>query len=255
MIEYLIQAAAISKSFGSGNSARKVLNNVTVEIGAGEFTCIMGPSGSGKSTLLFALSGMETVDQGVVSFNGKNLAKLTEVQSADMHRRDMGFVFQQATLLKNLNILDNIILPSLHDKKSSKEAILQKAKRLMNDMGIDHIANNQISQSSGGELQRAGICRALMNSPKIIFGDEPTGALNSKTAQEIMKIFSDIHASGATILLVTHDARVAAHGKRVLFMRDGAIAADQRFPHATVKSVELDHRTREIIEQMEALRI
>jgi putative ABC transport system ATP-binding protein len=138
----------------------------------------------------------------------------------------MGFVFQQPTLLKNLNILDNIILPSMRDGKKNGSYFAEKAKMLMEKTGIAGLENRDITQASGGQLQRVGICRALMGDPKIIFGDEPTGALNSTSASEIMRLLAEIHRAGTTILLVTHDVKVAARTERVLFMLDGRIAGE-----------------------------
>ena len=214
------------KSFGEGDERRKVLDGVSVEINEGEFVSVMGPSGSGKSTLLFALSGMDSVDSGKVAFDGKDLSALSENELADVRRTKMGFVFQQPTLLRNLNILDNIILPSMRDRRANGREITEKARALMNQTGVAELENREITQASGGQLQRVGICRALMNDPKVIFGDEPTGALNSTSANDIMELLADIHRSGTTILLVTHDVRVAAKTERVLFLFDGKIAGE-----------------------------
>lgn len=220
----------IVKTFGEAAEGRNVLNDVSLEINEGEFVSIMGPSGSGKSTLLFALSGMDKLDGGKVIFDGKNLSELKADLLADIRRAEMGFVFQQPTLLKNLGILDNIILPSVRGNRKNTAAITKKARSLMQATGISELATRGITQVSGGQLQRAGICRALMNDPKIIFGDEPTGALNSKSAQEIMDIFSEINAKGTAVMLVTHDAKVAARTERVMFMLDGKIASEIRLP-------------------------
>src|SRR6185437_12389437 len=154
----------------------------------------------------------------------------SENELSDIRRNKIGFVFQQPTMLKNLNILDNIILPSMRDNRKSVARISEKARALMQRVGIAELEKRDITQVSGGQLQRAGICRALMNSPKIIFGDEPTGALNSKSAQEIMDLFSEINAEGTAILLVTHDATVAARTERIMFMRDGTIVSELKLP-------------------------
>ncbi len=222
----IVSCDKISKSYGFGNEKNKVLDNISIEIKEGEFTAIMGPSGSGKSTLLFALSGMDDVDSGYVVFDGANLSELSENARADMRRLKMGFVFQQPTLLKNLNIIDNIILPSMRDNKRHNKELVKKAKELMKKTGISELESRDTTQVSGGQLQRAGICRALMNNPKIIFADEPTGALNSQSAQEIMDILRKINAEGTAMLIVTHDANIAAQAKRVIFMRDGKIACE-----------------------------
>lgn len=220
----------IVKSFGEGDEKRNVLDGVSVEINGGEFVSVMGPSGSGKSTLMFALSGMDGIDDGKVVFDGRDLSALRENELADIRRTEMGFVFQQPTLLKNLNILDNIIIPSMRDNRKNAAEITEKARALMKKVSIEELEKRDITQVSGGQLQRAGICRALMSNPKIIFGDEPTGALNSKSAQEIMNIFSEINANGTAVMLVTHDATVAVRTERIMFMRDGKIVSEMRLP-------------------------
>jgi putative ABC transport system ATP-binding protein len=224
----LITGENIVKSFGLGDEKRNVLDGISVDIPQGEFVAVMGPSGSGKSTLLYALSGMDNVDSGSITFDGVDLSALKENELADLRRTKMGFVFQQPTLLRNLDILDNIILPSMRDGRKNGARLTERAKRLMEKTGIAGLENRDITQASGGQLQRVGICRALMGDPKIIFGDEPTGALNSTASNEIMALLADIHRSGVTILLVTHDVRVAAKTERVLFLLDGKIAGEYR---------------------------
>lgn len=220
----------IVKSFGEGDEKRNVLDGVSVEINEGEFVAVMGPSGSGKSTLMFALSGTDGVDGGKVVVDGRDLSEIGENELSDIRRTKMGFVFQQPTMLKNLNILDNIILPSMRGNRKNAAKIIEKARALMKRTGIAELEKRDITQVSGGQLQRAGICRALMNSPRIIFGDEPTGALNSQSAQEIMDLFSEINAEGTAVMLVTHDAKVAARTERIMFMRDGTIVSDLQLP-------------------------
>lgn len=228
----------IVKSFGAGEKKHNVLNGVSVEINEGEFVAIMGPSGSGKSTLMYAVSGMDSIDTGKVSFDGMDLSMLSEQELADLRRTKMGFVFQQPTLLKNLNIMDNIILPSMRDNRKSVDKITKKARALMKKVGINDLEKRDITQVSGGQLQRAGICRALISNPKIIFGDEPTGALNSKSAQEIMDIITEINAEGTAVLLVTHDPKIAARTDRILFMRDGKIVDEIQFSRFTDINIE-----------------
>ena len=207
----------IVKSFGEDVEKRNVLDGVSVEINEGEFVSVMGPSGSGKSTLMYALSGMDGVDSGKVSFDGSELSTLSENELADTRRTGMGFIFQQPTLLKNLNVLDNIILPSMRDQRDNAANLTEKARALMKKADILELEKRTITQASGGQLQRVGICRALMNNPKVIFGDEPTGALNSTSADEIMKLLAEIHRSGTTIVLVTHDVKVAAKNRKSPF--------------------------------------
>ena len=220
----------IVKTYGEGGEKRNVLDGVSAEIDEGEFVAVMGPSGSGKSTLLFALSGTDRVDGGKVVFDGRELSEMGENELSDLRRTKMGFVFQQPTMLKNLNLLDNIILPSMRGNRKNAAQISQKARTLMKRTGIAELEKRDITQVSGGQLQRAGICRALMNDPQIIFGDEPTGALNSKSGQEMMDLFSEINAEGTAVMLVTHDAKVAARTERILFMRDGSLVSELKLP-------------------------
>ncbi|QPQ31393.1 ABC transporter ATP-binding protein [Lysinibacillus sp. JNUCC 51] len=238
----------IVKSFGEGDKKRNVLDGASVDINEGEFVAIMGPSGSGKSTLMFALSGMDNVDDGKVIFDGDELSSVGEVALSDIRRTKMGFVFQQPTMLKNLNILDNIILPSMRDNRKNVAKISEKARELMKRVGIAELEMRDITQVSGGQLQRAGICRALLNNPKIIFGDEPTGALNTKSAQEIMDIFSEINAGGTALMLVTHDASVAARTERIMFMLDGKIVSELKLPK--FDGTNIDGGVRKVTEKM-----
>lgn len=222
----IITGKNIVKIFVNGNEQAKALNAVNVAIAKGEFVAVMGSSGSGKSTLLFVLSGMDEITSGSVKFGDTELSKLHENELADIRRTKMGFVFQQPTMLKNLNLLDNIILPAVHEFKKDTAKLTQKAKALMQKTGISGLESRDTTEVSGGQLQRAGICRALINSPEILFADEPTGALNSKSAEEIMELLVDINKEGTAILLVTHDAKVAAMADRVLFTKDGNIVSE-----------------------------
>ncbi|SMF69398.1 putative ABC transport system ATP-binding protein [Paenibacillus uliginis N3/975] len=238
----------IVKSFGEVDEQRNVLDGVSAYINEGEFVAVMGPSGSGKSTLMFALSGTDGVNSGKVVFDSKDLSAASENELSDIRRIKMGFVFQQPTMLRNLNILDNIILPSMRGNRKNAAEISEKARALMKRVGIAELEKRDITQVSGGQLQRAGICRALMNRPKIIFGDEPTGALNSKSAQEIMDIFSEINADGTAIMLVTHDAKVAARTERIMFMRDGKIVSELKLPK--FDGTDMDGRVEKVTKKM-----
>lgn len=210
----ILSGKNIVKTYGKGTKTSNALDGVTVDIVHGEFVAVMGPSGCGKSTLLFALSATDSIDSGTIEFDSTELSQLSEDKLADIRRMKMGFVFQQPTMLKNLNILDNIILPGLQENRKNADRHTQKAKELMRKTGILELQTRDISEVSGGQLQRAGICRALMNEPKILFADEPTGALNSKSSEGIMDLMSDINNSGTAILLVTHDTKVASRADR-----------------------------------------
>lgn len=243
----------IIKSFGEGDEKRNVLDGVSAYINEGEFVAVMGPSGSGKSTLMFALSGTDGVNGGKVTVDGRDLSEIGENELSDIRRTKMGFVFQQPTMLKNLNILDNIILPSMRGNRKNAAKITEKARALMKRVGISELEKRDITQVSGGQLQRAGICRALMNSPRIIFGDEPTGALNSQSAQEIMDLFSEINAEGTAVMLVTHDAKVAARTERIMFMRDGTIVSELKLPK--FDGTNMDDRIEKVTVKMRGIGI
>lgn len=220
----------IKEYTSSKNQTQRILHGISVSINEGELVSIMGPSGSGKSTLLYNISGMDKATSGKVCFGGKELTNMREEALAQLRLTEMGFVFQQSNLLKNLNILDNIIVASYHRKGADRNALTKKAMELMEKTGVSELAANDITQASGGQLQRVAICRALMNSPKILFGDEPTGALNSKSTNEILDIFENINREGTTVVMATHDVKVAARSERVLFMLDGEITGDYQMP-------------------------
>ncbi len=225
----LLKSRGLNKSFVLGkDNVQRVLKDVDLQIRRGEFVSVMGPSGSGKSTLLYTISGMDRMTSGSVKLDGSELADLSEEALSDLRLTDMGFVFQHIHLLKNLSIFDNVVLPGYLARNGGRKAVNQRATALMEKVGIDELADNDVTQASGGQLQRVGICRALINNPSIVFGDEPTGALNSKAAGEIMDLLADINRSGTTILLVTHNVKVAARTERVLFMLDGRIVAERR---------------------------
>lgn len=187
----------------------------------------MGPSGSGKTTLLYTVSGMDEASAGKVDFFGKELTNLKANEMSDLRLQEMGFVFQQMYMLKNLSVYDNIILPAYqasHDHKtSSRHEIKERAKMLMQKLGISDVADNAVTEVSGGQLQRACICRSLINQPKIIFADEPTGALNKQNSIDVMRELTNINAEGTSIMLVTHDMKVASQCERVLYIEDGDI--------------------------------
>ncbi|CAG5087343.1 ABC transporter, ATP-binding protein [Thermobacillus xylanilyticus] len=224
----LLEAVNVCKTYKNGNQETPVLKDINLQIHKGEFISVMGPSGSGKSTLLYAISGLDRVTSGQVLLNGKDLTRLSEDELASVRLHNIGFVFQHIHLMRNLTLFDNIVLSAYLAGRQDRKSIRQRAGELMAMTGIVHLADHDITQVSGGQLQRAAICRALINSPDILFGDEPTGALNSQSAQDIMRLLADINRQGMTILLVTHDPRVAACTERVLFMLDGRLVAEKK---------------------------
>ena len=225
----VLEARQLTKNYKLGkNNELPVLKAVDVNIRHGEFVAVMGASGCGKSTLLYNVCGMDRLTSGSVRFNGVELSLLTEPALARIRLSNMGFIFQQIHLLKNLSIFDNIVLSGYLCGNRTRGEVEQRATELMEQTGISDIATNDITQASGGQLQRVGICRALINEPDIIFGDEPTGALNSRAAGEIMDLLGGVHRAGTTVMLVTHDVKVASRTERVLFMMDGRIVAEKR---------------------------
>lgn len=222
----------LCKTYIINKRQNNVLKNVEFEIREGEMVAVMGPSGSGKSTLLYTVSGMDRPTAGTVDFFGKDISSLSANEMSDVRLDEMGFIFQQMHMLKNLSIYDNIILPayqSSHCKtRDDKKKIEERAKELMRKLEIIEIADNDINEVSGGQLQRACICRSLINHPRVIFADEPTGALNQQTSVEVMKEMTKINHEGTTIMLVTHDSKVAARTDRVLYIEDGNIKGEYK---------------------------
>ncbi len=220
----------LCKTYVINKRQNNVLRNVNLNIRKGEMVAIMGPSGSGKSTLLYTVSGMDCVTAGKVTFSGREIDSLKAEEISDIRLKQMGFIFQQMYMLKNLTIYDNIILPAYQANggrnKKNRAEINERAKELMRKMGIIEIAENDITEVSGGELQRACICRSLINQPEMIFADEPTGALNQQNSKEVMKELNRINQEGTTIMLVTHDSKVAAKCDRVLYIEDGNIKGE-----------------------------
>lgn len=206
-----------------------VLRNVNLKVEEGEMVAIMGPSGSGKSTLLYSISGMDRPTSGTVKFDNTDISKIKENELADIRLDKMGFVFQQMYMMKNLNILDNVILPAMESKKGgSKKDKVQRGEELLRKLGIIDVADNDINEVSGGQLQRACIARSMINSPKILFADEPTGALNRTSSQEVMDELVKLNKEGTTVMMVTHDSKVASRCSRVLYIVDGNIKGEYK---------------------------
>lgn len=224
----VLQTTGLCKTYIVNKHQNNVLKNIDLTISEGEMVAVMGPSGSGKSTLLYCVSGMDKVTAGKVFFNSKETAKLSDKELAKLRLDEMGFIFQQMYMMKNLTVLDNIVLPALQSAKNtlSKKEKIEYGKELMRKLGIIEIADNDINEVSGGQLQRACICRSMINHPNLIFADEPTGALNRTTSEEVMEELRKINDDGTTIMLVTHDVKVAAKCTRVMYIVDGNIKGE-----------------------------
>ncbi len=223
-----LETKDLCKSYIVNKRQNNVLKNISFIIEEGEMVAIMGPSGSGKSTLLYTVSGMDRITAGKVLFFGENIGELPEKRMTEFRLNRMGFIFQQMHMLKNLTVLDNIILPAVQSRqnKEGTKSIAERGQDLMRKMDIIEVADNDITEVSGGQLQRACICRSLINRPQIIFADEPTGALNRSASTEVMAELNRINREGTTVMLVTHDVRVAAKCSRVLYLVDGSIKGE-----------------------------
>lgn len=239
----LLEVKDLCKTYVINKRQNNVLRNVNFTVEDGEMVAIMGPSGSGKSTLLYAVSGMDSATSGTVLFDGKDITKLNGNELAALRLDEMGFIFQQMYMMKNLTILDNIVLPAVESKKTeeSKKEKIKRGEELMRKLDIIEVADNDINEVSGGQLQRACICRSMINKPKVLFADEPTGALNRNASNEVMDELVKLNKEGTTLIMVTHDAKVAAKCSRVLYIVDGNIKGEYQSPD----SAEVQEKERE----------
>lgn len=228
----LLEVKDLCKTYVVNKRQNNVLKNVNFMIKEGEMVAIMGPSGSGKSTLLYTVSGMDGATGGTVLFDGRDITSLSSSELAALRLDEMGFIFQQMYMMKNLTILDNIVLPAMESKKTqeSKKEKVKRGEDLMRKLGIIEVADNDINEVSGGQLQRACICRSMINKPRVLFADEPTGALNRTASNEVMEELVKLNKEGTAIMMVTHDAKVAAKCSRVLYIVDGNIKGEYHSP-------------------------
>ena len=225
-METVIDVKGLCKTYIVNKISNNVLRNIDFTLGSGEFITIMGPSGSGKSTMLYTVSGMDRATSGEVTFMGKSYGELSDKEMAKERLVSMGFIFQQMYMMSKLCILDNILLPGYHAGLQDRAKVREDAEMLMRRLNIIEVADHAITEVSGGQLQRACLCRALINHPKVIFADEPTGALNSKSAGEVMQELINVNKEGTAIMMVTHSARVAAASDRVIYLVDGHIEGE-----------------------------
>ncbi|WP_431028072.1 ABC transporter ATP-binding protein [Lysinibacillus sp. LZ02] len=251
MTGIIIKTEKLCKTFSSGGIQQHVLKNLDISLVEGDFTIIMGSSGSGKSTLLYAMSGMDKPTLGEINFAGKKISQLNNDQLAIFRRNHCGFVFQQIYLLDNMSVLDNVLASGLLVYKNKRE-IAQKAKELLIQVGIDENAWSKFpTQLSGGEAQRVGIVRALINHPRILFADEPTGALNSAASESVLDVLTNVNQNKQSIVMVTHDMKTALRGNRILFLRDGVICGDlQLGTYSEQNSLERQEKLQHFLEEM-----
>ncbi|MGI6587438.1 MAG: ABC transporter ATP-binding protein [Peptococcia bacterium] len=221
----VIEIKGLTKKYRLGEEVITALDNVDLTIGEGEFLCILGTSGSGKSTLLHVMAGLERATKGEVLLKGVSITKMKERKMATFRRKYMGFIFQSYNLLTSLTAIENVALPLMFDRVNKKERV-KRSREMLLQMGLKNRLKNKPTEMSGGQQQRVSIARALINNPKIIFADEPTGNLDSKTTQEIMEILSEkVKNSGVTLIMVTHDLNLAGYADRVIQMIDGRITS------------------------------
>ena len=220
----IIKIENLKKEFHSEEVVTKVLHGLSFTIDKGEFVAIMGPSGSGKSTLMHILGFLDKATSGYYEFEGSDVAKLNDNELASLRNEKVGFVFQSFNLLARTTVLENVKLPLAYS--ANRENIEERARKVLENVGLGHRLDYFTNQISGGEKQRVAIARALVNNPSIIFADEPTGNLDSKSGVQIMEILQKLNELGNTIILVTHETYTSEHAKRIIHIKDGAIVED-----------------------------
>ena len=221
----VIKLVNLHKRYGVGDAETFALNNINLTIEKGEFVAIMGPSGSGKSTLMHILGLLERQSEGVYNFAGRDISKLSDEDLAHLRNKEIGFVFQAFNLLARTSVVDNVKLPLIYS--DNKNQMDERAIKVLRSVGLDHRLNYYTNQISGGEKQRVAIARALVNDPAVIFADEPTGNLDSKSGVQVMEILQKLNQAGKTIILVTHETYTAEHAQRIIRVLDGRIVADE----------------------------
>lgn len=230
MKKIILSAKGVCKSFAHNGCQIHVLSHVDIDLYEGDFTVIMGASGSGKSTLLYSLSGMDRATAGEVIYNGNDIVKMRENELAKLRYTDFGFIFQQMHLISNLTLFENVAVSGYLNKKYSRKDINKRTGELLEKMSVSHIRTHLPSQVSGGEQQRCAVARAVINKPKLLFADEPTGALNRKNTTEVLNLLTDINNAGQNVLMVTHDMKAALRANRILYIEDGKIIGSLSLP-------------------------
>ena len=237
----VLSARKLCKSFAHNGGQIHVLSHIDLDLYENDFTVIMGASGSGKSTLLYALSGMDKATSGEVIYSGKDIVKMKEKELAKLRYTDFGFIFQQMHLVSNLTLFENVAVSGYLNKSRSAAEVRQRADKLLEQMSVSHIKNHLPTQVSGGEQQRCAVARAVINSPKVLFADEPTGALNRKNTSEVLNLLTELNSEGQSVLMVTHDMRAALRANRILYIGDGKIIGELTLPPYSSQ----DERSRE----------
>lgn len=249
-MECILEAKNLCKSYSNGSVLQHVLKNLNIKIYQGDFTVIMGSSGSGKSTLLYALSGMDKPTLGSIRFRDMDITNYSNDKLAIFRRKHCGFVFQQMYLNDTMSVMDNILISGLLVQKNKKE-LIRKAEEFLKSVGIEEAYFNKFSsQLSGGEAQRVAIVRALINSPEIVFADEPTGALNSMSATSVLDIMTSVNNEGQSIVMVTHDIKTARRANRILYLKDGIVIDELNLGKYVKGDPERHNNLRVFLEKM-----
>ena len=230
MKKCILSAKKVSKSFAHNGGQVHVLTHLDFELYEGDFTVIMGASGSGKSTLLYVLSGMDRATAGEVLYEGRDLVTMKEKEIGKLRHGDFGFIFQQMHLIGNLSLFENIAVSGYLNKEETAVRVRERAEALLKQMGLDSVKKHLPSQVSGGEQQRCAIARAVINSPRVLFADEPTGALNRRNSTEVLNLLTELNGEGQSILMVTHDMKAALRATRLLYLEDGNITGELLLP-------------------------
>ncbi len=242
MKKSILSAKKISKSFAHNGGQVHVLSHLDFDLYEGDFTVIMGASGSGKSTLLYALSGMDRATAGQVCYKEGDLVTMKEKELAKLRHEDFGFIFQQMHLIGNLSLFENVAVSGYLNKEWAAAKVRERADKLLVQMGLDRVKTHLPSQVSGGEQQRCAIARAVINLPKILFADEPTGALNRQNSIEVLNLLTELNGEGQSILMVTHDMKAALRATRLLYLEDGKITGELSLPEYK----QQDEKSREV---------
>lgn len=249
-MQTLLTVKDLCKTFSNGTVQQHVLKNLNMSIEKGDFTVIMGNSGSGKSTLLYALSGMDKPTLGKIQYQKEEISNYTSNQRAIFRRKHCGFVFQQNYLNDTMSVLDNVMVSGLLVTKDRK-ALAKKAKELLLQVGLtENVFSKFPTQLSGGEQQRVAMVRGIINIPEILFADEPTGALNSQNAENVLNILTEFNRNGQSIVMVTHDMKSARRGKRVLYLKDGVITGELKLGEYKSKDQERHDKLRFFLSEM-----
>src|SRR5215207_4968212 len=237
MANPFIHVKGLTKHYQMGGTVVRALDGVDIDMDAHTFTVVMGPSGSGKSTLLYLLGGLDRVTSGEISVNGARLDEMDENALAVFRRRTVGFVFQSFNLISSMSALENVAFPMQFAGITSAQRN-EQARRLLGQVGLDNRAEHRPTELSGGQQQRVAIARALVNNPSLILADEPTGNLDTSSGAAVMQVLADLHSTGRTVLVVTHDPRMIRFATHKIFLLDGRIVSEDEYQSAALEAIQ-----------------